>query len=95
MRIRTSLGIRQSKWPISLRIIAIAPLNTKDLLDSTSAVHDLLILTLSLGWRFLCLCLSLSLSSEMHTTSGQILVAHFCQVPVFTIRVAGAGQSAL
>ena len=39
MRIRTFPGIRQSKWPISLRIIAIAPLNTKDLLDSRSIVH--------------------------------------------------------
>jgi hypothetical protein len=71
------------------------PANTQDLLDSKSIVHDLLILTLSLGRRFFCLCLSLSLSKGMHTTSEQILVAHFCQVPMLTIWVAGAGQSAL
>ena len=54
---------------IAMGRCANGPASTKDLLDRKSVVHDSLILTLSLGRRFLRPCLPLSLSRGMHTTS--------------------------
>jgi hypothetical protein len=49
MRIRTSPGIRPSTWLMSLRTIARAPLNTKDLLDSRSLVRFTIHVRYTLG----------------------------------------------